>query len=286
MLQQYFLMYAGGSLAGAIALVAITKSYVPSFAQSLKKPLIRSILLALLIAGLQYLAAMFIKDLFTLFWFFTAIFITGASIFRLLTHKKYFTPAKEGDSKVFAGEILFTFATLIFAILFFSCLQYFVAKEKDFLFYPVLMSGLTFFLPLLIMNAFEAAWNIPAPGFNNFEYPAAPIPYKKPGKDEVELLIAFEIAKKTSDRHKKSFRIRGFENMLLGDLFYHFVNVHNEGLENEEETIEVTNENKKPHIWWFYRKVKWYQRPFVFDPKLDLYKNLVKENTVIICERL
>lgn len=282
----FFLMFAGGSLAVAIALVVFAKSYIPGFAQGLKRPIIMSILLALLMTGAQYLGTILSKNLFVLFWFFTGIFILGGMLYRLMMHEKYFTPPKKGDYKVLFGELLFSFATLLFTVLFFSCLQYFLVKDQDFLFYPVLMSGLAFFLPLLIINTFEAAWDIPAPDFNTFIYPDRPIPYVKPRKDEVELLIAFEIAKKTSDRKKKSFRIRGFENMVLGDLFYHFVNVHNEELENVEETIEVMDDNKRPQRWWFYRKTKWWERPFVFDPELDLYKNLVKENTIIICERL
>jgi uncharacterized membrane protein len=279
-----FLMYAGGSLALAIAMVAITKSYVPGVAQGKKKPILLSLLSALVMAGLMCLCTYLVKELFTIFWIFVAIFIVGGIGYRALVHKKYFNPGKDNYYKILSGEILFSFGTLLFTIAFFSALEYFVIKNTSFLFYPVLMSGLTFFLPLLLISTFVAGWAIPEPDFNSWAYPNTPIKFQKLKPNERELLIAFELSKRDADRIKTNFRARGPESMLLGDLFYHFLNDYNE--DNEEVSIEISNGRNTAHDWWFRKKARWYQRQRVLDPHLDLYKNLIKENTIVICERI
>jgi hypothetical protein len=279
-----FLMYAGGSLALAIAMVAITKSYVPSVAQGKKKPILLSLLSALVMAGLMCLTTYLFKELFTIFWIFVAIFILGGIGYRALVHDKYFRSTTDNYYKILSGEILFSLGTLLFSIAFFAALEYFVIKNTSFLFYPVLMSGLTFFLPLLLMNTFAAGWAIPEPEFSRWMYPKAPIKFQKLKPNERELLIAFELSKTDADRMKTNFRARGPESMLLGDLFYHFLNDYNE--DNEEVSIEVSNGTNTSHEWWFRRKAKWYQRQRVLDPQVDLFKNLIKENTIVICERI
>lgn len=283
MAREYFFMYIGGSFACAVALVLFAKSYVPGIAQGLKKPLIWSLLLALGIAGLNYLVTVLFKDLFLIFWVFAGIFILGGVVYRFLVHRKYFYSTKDNHYRVLVGESLFFLSTLLFAILFFSCLEYFL-KDKSFLFYPVLMSALTFFLPLLVINTFDAAYAIPEPDFNRWSYPNSPIAFQKLKPNEKELLIAFELSKRAADLAKTNFRARGPESMLLGDLFYHFINDYND--DQEEVSIQVEDDSNEPHEWWFRRKPKWYQRQRVLDPDLDLYKNMIKENTIVICERI
>jgi hypothetical protein len=201
----------------------------------------------------------------------------------LLVHQKFFFSTADNYYKVLFGEFLFSLAVILIIILFFSALEYFF-QSPDFLFYPVLISALAFFFPLFVISTFDAAWAIPASKFNRWMYPNAPVPFPKSKKNEREFLIAFELAKKPSDKVKTNFRARGPESMLLGDLFYHFINDYNS--DQGETSIEYAGDDNDPHEWWFRRKRKWFQRHRILDPELDLFKNNVKENMIIICERL
>jgi hypothetical protein len=72
--------------------------------------------------------------------------------------------------------------------------------------------------------------------------------------------------------------------MKLGELYYHFLNDYND-LHNEN-TIEYAENGHDAHEWWFRRKPKWYQAHRILDPNLSIRENGIKENTVVICERM
>jgi Type VI secretion system, TssN len=280
---KFFSIYLGSLLAGAIALFAWAKSFVPAMAGSMKKAVLWSLLFAVVVAGAAWVVTIFTDNLFEVFWIFAAVFLVSAIIYRSLFHRKYFFADSDNRNRVLFGEFLFSLAVILIIILFFSALEYFF-QSPDFLFYPVLISALAFFFPLLVISTFDAAWAIPAAEFNRWMYPNAPVPFPKSKKNEREFLIAFELAKKPSDKVKTNFRARGPESMLLGDLFYHFINDYNS--DQGETSIEYASDDNDPHEWWFRRKRKWYQFHRILDPELDLFKNNVKENMIIICERL
>ena len=72
--------------------------------------------------------------------------------------------------------------------------------------------------------------------------------------------------------------------MLLGDLYYHFLNDYNEL--HSETTIEFVDKYSIAQEWWFRAKPKWYQRNRILDPELSIKDNKIKEDTIIICERI
>ena len=98
------------------------------------------------------------------------------------------------------------------------------------------------------------------------------------------LVIGFMIAKKNADTAKTYFRAKTPENIKLGELFYHFINDYNDL--QSETPIQFVDEYKEAVEWWYHRKPKWYQRRKILDPQLTMIENNVKENTVIICERI
>ncbi|MEO6843523.1 MAG: TssN family type VI secretion system protein, partial [Ginsengibacter sp.] len=169
-------------------------------------------------------------------------------------------------------------------IVVFSSLQYFINNDKSFLFYPMLMSMLAFFIPLATLHTFNAAYSIPSAEFAVWQYPVnnpIELPDESPG--EKILVIAFEISKKKGDRIKTNFRAKGPETMKLCDLYYHFINDYNDS-QSETPIVYAENDNST-YEWWFRRKKKWYQKNHIFDPELTIRENKIKENTVIICER-
>ena len=282
---KFFLIYIGGFLASSIVLVAIVKQYAEGFAAGGKKPLAAGGLSSLLISGLAYLSVLFTSNLFIVFWILSGIFLLFGIAHLLLFKKKYFYSEEDNQLKIFIAEILFCLALLFFTVVIFSSLQYFITKEKDFLYFPMLMSMLAFFIPLAILQTFNAAYNIPAAQFELWQYPLnVPIDLPDESPGEKILVVAFEISKKKADPAKTNFRAKGPDTMKLGDLYYHFINDYNDS--QSETPIMYAESDHTSYDWWFRKKKKWFQKQTIFDPQLTIRENKIKENTVIICERM
>ena len=281
---KFFLIYIGGFLASSVVLVAIVKQYALGFSAGGKKPLAAGGLSSLLISGLAYLSVLITSNLFVVFWIFSGIFLIFGIAYLFFFRKKYFYSDDENKRKVFFAEILFCLALLFFTIVIFSSLQYFITKDKSFLFYPMLMSMLAFFIPLATLHTFNAAYNIPAAEFEVWQYPLnVPIELPDESPGEKILVVAFEISKKKADQSKTNFRAKGPDTMKLGDLYYHFINDYNDS--QSETPIVYAESDHTSYDWWFRKKRKWFQKQIIFDPQLTIRENKIKENTVIICER-
>jgi Type VI secretion system, TssN len=281
-----FLIYIGAFLASAIALVLVVKNFAQGFAVNAKKPVLEGGLSALVASWVAYLTMVFTEHLFSVFWIFAGIFMLLGIIQVVFFHKKYFYSTNQHNkSRVVLGEILFMLAVLFFIVVVFSSLVYFLKKDKDYLFFPMLMSMLAFFIPLSVYYTFDAAFNIPPSVFPLWQYPLGnpiELPDEKP--NEKLLVIAFELCKKTTDKATTNFRAKGPETMKLGDLFYHFINDYNEI--QSETTIQYADNDYSPHEWGFRIKPKWYQLQRILDPELTVRENRIMENSVIICERI
>ncbi len=284
MLLKYFWIFFGSFLAISVVLMFMVKNFAEGFGAGGKKPIVLGGLSSAGISGGGYLATMISDHLFTVFWFLAALFLLFGIIHVVFFHKKFFYSNKNNVKKVSIGEILFGLSLILFAVVVFSSLQYFL-KDKSFLFFPMLLSMLTFFVPILVLYTFEAAYKIPLPVFSTWRYPIhAPIDLPDEKINEKLVVIAFEIAKKTADYIKTNFRAKGPEAMLLGDLYYHFLNDYNEL--HSETTIDFVDKYLNPQEWWFRVKPRWYQRQRILDPELSFHDNHIKEDTIIICERI
>jgi len=284
MVIKFFLIYIGVFLGGSIAFVLLAKNFAQGLAVNAKKPVIQGSLSAVGASILAYLSTLFSDHLFLVFWGFAAIFLVFGIIHVSYFHRKYFYANSQDKSKVALGEIMFMLAFLFFIIVVFSSLQYFL-KNKDFLFLPMLMSMLAFFIPLAVYYTFEAAYKIPAGRYPYWQYPLAhpiELPDEKP--NEKLVVIAFMICKKTSDNSKTNFRAKGPETMKLGDLYYHFINDYNEF--QSETPIQYADNGMVSHEWAFRMKPKWYQPNRILDPELTVRENRINENSIIICERM
>jgi hypothetical protein len=275
-------MYIGSFFAVSMILMMLVKNYSSGFQGS--KPVLFGGLFTIGAAGTAMLSTFLTDNMFPVFWALCGIFTIFGIIHILFFHKKYFYSNKNDQKKVRIGEILFALSLIMFAVVVFSALQYFL-KDKSFMFYPMLISMLCFFIPILALYTFQAAINIPTPVFPTWHYPLhAPIDLPDERVNEKLVVIAFMIAKKAEDDIKVNFRAKGPESMVLGDLYYHFVNDYNDL--HSETTIDYSDEEMNPHEWWFRLKPKWYQRTRILDPKVTIRNNSIKEDSIIICERL
>ncbi|MBK8786674.1 MAG: hypothetical protein IPN43_09340 [Chitinophagaceae bacterium] len=282
---KYFWIYIGSFFAGAFVLFASVQKFTKAFAGKGLKPVLYAIAAAVIFGGLSFLSTLTPFNDYIVFWLVALVFVAFGLFHILVFHKKYFYPDPYSRGGVVIGELLFSIALLFFCVVVFSALIYFVMDNKSYPFYPMLTSMLAFFVPVSLFYTFQAAYNIPDPVFASWIYPIhqqIDLPDEKP--NEKLVVIAFEIAKKASSELKTNFRAKGPETMKLGDLYYHFINDYNEL--HSETTIDFADGQHESYEWWFRLKPKWFQPNRILDPELTVRENKIKENSVIICERL
>ena len=278
MVLKTFLLYIGTFFAGSAALLAVMKTLVLNF--TIKKPAIYGIVSSVITSGVAFGVMYIAENPFIIYWILLGLFFIFGIIHFWYTHKRYFKP-KKSNSKVLTGEFLFCVSVIFFTVVSFSSLLYFF-KDKQFMFFPVLMSALMFFVPILFVNMFNSVFSIPSAQYPTWQYPLKSIDLPDEKEGEKLLVIGFEIAKNAQDV-KTYFRAKAPEQMPLGELYYHFINDYNE-MQSETPIKYVESDNEMTE-WWFRIKPKWYQRNRVLDPSLTMIDNGVRENTVIICER-
>lgn len=274
-----FLLYIGTFFAGSAALLAVVKSLVLNF--TVKKPAFYGILSSILTSAAAYGVVYLTENPTIIYWILAVLFFIFGLIHLWFTHKRFFNP-KKANNKVLTGEFLFSVSVIFFTVVTLSSLLYFF-RDKYFMFFPVLMSALMFFVPLLFRNMFRTAFTIPKAKFVTWQYPLKSIDLLDEKEGEKLLVIGFEIAKKNTGA-KTYFRAKAPEQMPLGELYYHFINDYNEL--QSETPINYTDADNEMTEWWFRIKPKWYQLNRILDPTLTIAENGIKENSVIICERL
>jgi hypothetical protein len=281
---KFFLGYIGVFLAFAITLLVLVKPFSEGFAASGKKPTIYSIVSSIIVSLIAYVSRFVSDHTFTVYCIISGVFLLFGMIHVAIVNKKYFYAA-DNSNKMLVAEIMFGFSVIFFVVVIFSSLQYFLSGDKEYLFYPMLFSMLSFFIPILVLQTFNAAFNIPPAAFITWSYPLnqqMDLPDENPG--EKLYVIGFEIAKKNSDVNKTYFRAKAPEGMKLGELYYFFINDYNEL--QSETPIEFATNDFDAYEWWFRRKPKWYEGQRILNPDITIRENGIKENTVIICERI
>lgn len=278
-----FILYFAPFLAGSIAIFAIAKQFASSFAAKASKPIRYGGVFSIVSSGIAFLSTFVSENPFLTFWILAGIYLVFGWVHVYLTHRKYFSNPRETRQRLITGEVLFSLSIILFSVAAFAALQYFL-KDKSFMFYPILCSMLFFFVPLLIYHTFQSAYEIPRPVYATWQYPMDEV-LELPDEKENEILyvIGFEIAKRSADNDRTYFRAKAPADMMLGELFYHFINDYNEV--QSETPIEFIAGNQQAHTWYFRTKPKWYNFSNILDPFKTVYQNRIRENTVIICER-
>jgi hypothetical protein len=283
MLHNVFLIFTAIGAVIMAALFAFAKSLSKSLSSLTKKYIFLLLFTSLLNSILLFAITYLTDDLFITFWIFCFIYLVFGILNIVLMHNSFSPGDGEQKTPYIFSEIFFSISITLLVSILFSLIEFFI-KDKSFLFYPILMSGLFFTIPLFFLYTFDAAISIPATDFHVWEYPVLKrIDPPDESINENLLVIGFNISKRVFEK-KTVFRAKAPENIILGELFYHFVNEYNE--EKSETPIEYLNEYKEPIIWWFRLKRKWYQFNKVLDPFLRIRDNFIKENSVIICEQL
>jgi uncharacterized membrane protein YhdT len=278
-------VYLGSLLASSIILFAVVKQFAEKFTASGNKPIVYGTLSSVMASLATYLSTYISENQFTVFCYLAAIFLFFGIIHMVLVHNKYFVSDSNNPTRILLGEIIFGLSIIFFTVLLFSSLQYFVRNNKQFLFFPMMMSAICFFVPILFVHMFDAAFKIPIPDYPTWTYPAHPIDLPDEDPRERVFVIGFFIPKKITDDKPTYFTAKAPENFYFGDLYYFFINDYNE--EKSETPVIYANENGEPHRWVFRLKRKWwFQKPIVLNPSLSVKDNGLKENSIIFCERV
>jgi len=265
-----------------IAFIAFAKNLSKGLKSLNRKAIFRLLFISFINAVIVFLVVFFIDSPFVIFWIFCFVYLAFGIISFVVTHQKFIPEPDENKYAVALGEMLFSIAEVLFVSIIFSISEY-VFKDKGFLFYPVLLSGLSFIVPLFFYHTFESAIAIPATDFHVWQYPSKNIDPPEGTPHEKVYVIGFNIPRRMFEK-KTEFRARAPENITLGDLFYHFINEYND--KKNGSPIEYADAQKQPIVWWFRLKRKWYQFNKVLDPSLRVRDNFIQENSVIICEQL
>jgi hypothetical protein len=282
---QYFLGFIGSLLACSIVLAVVTKNLAEGIAVNGKKPFFYGAGSAILNSLAAYLLSFVSENPFQVFWFVGGLFLLFGLLHMLLMHNMFFYAKEQNSNQVLIAEVLFGLSVILFTVVIFSTLQFFL-KDRNFLLYPIVLSALLFFVPLLIFHSFQAAYDIPPARFPTWKYPL----FEAEKSTDIdrgsgrELIFRFEVAEKATDSRKSYFDVRAPETWQLGTLFYCFLDEYNDP--KNKTSIEYIDKEDEPYEWWFYKKRKWYQMRKILNPEFSIRESGIKENAVIVCERL
>ena len=183
----------------------------------------------------------------------------------------------------FIWEFLFSFATASLGALLFLLVYNFILHYHALQY--VLLAAITwFFVPFFFMQALNRYLLIPGRIFRKWYYPSGKEISDPQDSELVSLLVvSFEFHKKMNDPEITTFRAKAPAHMVFGRLFYYFINDYNE--RHREGPIAFLDSEDRPYGWVFY-KTNWLGRKRYIDPDQIIMDNRVRENSVIICQRI
>jgi len=142
-----------------------------------------------------------------------------------------------------------------------------------------------FVIPYLCFYAYLFFAQIPLKVYKVWHYP---VNEKMPDLDMVDLsqieVIQFVLHRKLQASSLVNFTSKAPLDMSLGQLFFIFINDYNE--KNPQTTIEFLNGQNLPSGWVFYRKNKWFNTRYYFDPELSFRKNDIRPNELVYADRV
>lgn len=180
----------------------------------------------------------------------------------------------------FPKGLLFTLLLMVCGALMAAILYYIMRLDPRFLccllFFPV---------PVLCVYAWRAYFYIPFPVFKMWHYP---MEEAMPDLDMIDLsqtlVVQLVLSKQVTESGRVSFTARAPLNMMLGQLFFIFINDYNE--KNPHHPIGFLDAGTgRPDAWLFHRKYTRWRKKRYFDPDLSILENGIRPNEFIYAER-
>lgn len=184
----------------------------------------------------------------------------------------------------FGTQVLFIACILLLAFFFSNMSMSFLIDPKlHFIWY---ISLLWFVIPVLLKQTTEALLLVPPKVFKLWYYPQE-THIDDPSDEELEnpIVISFIFQKNNSSNQVTTFRAKAPVGMQLGRLFYFFINDYNS--RHPEGTISFIDTSGQPNGWVFFKlKSKFFNMKKSLDPGVSIYSNDIKENDILICDRI
>ena len=150
----------------------------------------------------------------------------------------------------------------------------------------IMLSAITwFFIPFFFVKAVNLYIKIPKMNMKKWYYPInQAIAPPTDAEMAAPVVITFEFQKRISDPEITVFRAKAPLTMKLGRLFYYFINDYNDRHPNTP--IEIAQDENNSYGWIYYYKQRWYSKMKYLDPEETIENNQVRENSVIVCQRV
>ncbi|RAJ83525.1 hypothetical protein CLV59_103493 [Chitinophaga dinghuensis] len=149
--------------------------------------------------------------------------------------------------------------------------------------YTIGVGLLDFLIPVCFWELWEVVLVIPPALYEDWYYPTEKEYEEIAENDMKDLLVIALKLKKNTGGGLTGFRARAPRHVTWGLFFYHFINDYN--ARHPEQPIDLSAEDPKGCRWRCYR-IRSYWWPRVIDPNLPVYSNGIKENSIILCERI
>jgi hypothetical protein len=264
-----------------IALLSITFSKVKE-AKKFRKQTILYLIVTAFCFGIAGLTGLFLIEE-SIYYFFLLLQVLLLIIGVL--HATFLYKLLPWTTKTrFWWEFLFSVAILCLGAIFFLLVYKFVLRVHV-LQFKVLTAAAWFFIPFFFVQAYTRYQMIPSRIFRKWHYPVGKEINDPLDSELVSLLvISFVFHKNQNDPEITTFRAKAPSKMEFGRLFYYFVNDYND--RHREGPIEFLDTDSHPHGWVFHHKPSWFQRKRYIDPDQIITDNQIRENSVIICQRI
>lgn len=185
-------------------------------------------------------------------------------------------------AKIFSVQLFFMICILVFSYLFSNLGFTFLVHSKAQLVWTLAM--LWFLIPFLLKHTIDRLFEVPQKEFKTWQYPEKTP--EDPSDEEMEnpVVISFVFQKTTNSEESTTFRAKAPSEMILGRLFFFFIDDYNS--RHPESRISFSDENKVPDQWIFFRqKSKILRWNVALDPEDKIKDCKIKENDILICNR-
>jgi hypothetical protein len=186
----------------------------------------------------------------------------------------------------FLHEFIFTlYIAMLGALVFLVVFAHFNKQGYALLF----TSSFVFFLvPFLVAKCFDYMLMIPEEVYPKWYFPAGEVDLDLPDEVMEEnsiIVVEFQMTRNDGpDQDIVKSRSKLPLKIEFTRFFPIFLDQYND--RNPGTQIQFLDEAKQPHGWNFYIKPKWYQSPKFINPDLTIRENGVKENDIIIAQRV
>jgi len=144
---------------------------------------------------------------------------------------------------------------------------------------------LPFVVPYLFFYSYVLFLQIPAKSYKPWYYP---LNEQMPDLDNIDLgqieVIQFVLHRKLNTPSLANFTSKAPLDMTVGQLFFIFLNDYNE--RNPHTRIEYLDGQESPNGWVFYRKHKWFDHRYYFDPALSFRQNNIRPSECVYADRI